>query len=107
MPEDRELYLRQSAGPPKYSLPWYDAPPYTGKKVYPGLEAGARLGPVLSVVHVPRKDNENGTQAGYVTAKIRNPLKKILVPEGPDDEEDPDLVYVNVWCSDNLSLIHI
>ena len=84
-------------------MPWYDAPPYKGRKVYSGMEAGARLGPVVSVVHVPRKDaaNGKGSLAGFVTAKIQNPLKKIVVPEGPDDEEDPDFVYVNVWCSDN------
>ena len=105
LPEERTgrplLYVQQLAGPPKFSLPWYDAPPYDGKQVSPGMETGTLHGPVSVVVHVPRQPETATRKAkpGFVVAGFRNPF----VAEGMEHDEDagPALVYINVWCTDN------
>ena len=96
-----QMYLRQLGGPPKLSLPWYDAPPYGGKVVSKGMEAGALLGPVKCIVHVPRWPAGNGknARAGFVVAGIRNPF--VLEGVEYDEVAGPAIVYVNVWNSDN------
>ena len=95
------MYLKQLGGPPKYSLPRYDSPPFEGKKVYKGDVAGTILGPVLCIIHTPRREPEGSrsSRPGFVTAGIRNPF----VPKGMDADEDgnPAIVYVKFWCSDN------
>ena len=94
--------VQQLAGPPKYSVPWYDAPPFEGQKVSPGMETGSLLGPVTVVIHVPRKPattSMSKARPGFVVAGFRNPF----IAEGMENEKDagPPLVYVNIWCTDN------
>jgi len=101
LPEEMELYVRQLGGPPKYSLPWYTAPPYEGRVVFKGSVAGDLHGPIQQVIHVPRLPAVTGGKArpGFVVCGFRNPY----VPDGVqyDEHAGPAIVYVNVWCTDN------
>jgi len=67
------LYLRQLAGPPRFSLPWYDAAPPYGKKVSDGWCAEARLGPVVRYVTTTASGEGKRWIPGFVSCSFRNP----------------------------------
>ena len=93
IPQGQKLYLQQLIGPPKYRVPWWTAPPYSGTRCFSGLRAGTILGPVLDWKFVPR----TGLKAGYLSCCIKTPpgweYKSMRTP--------PAEVWVNVWCTDN------
>ena len=113
IPKGMTVMLDQLIGPPKYCVPYYDAPAYFGRKLWEGTLAGTFMGPVEDVYQAEAqwKYNYYGDRAwmaGMTCCCIRNPFSRMRAAgvQMTDEEkkladELPEHVWVNAWCSQN------
>ena len=103
--------LDQLIGPRKYSVPYYDGPAYTGRKLWVGTRAGTLMGPVEDVFQAEPQwqynyYGERRWMAGMTCCCIRNPFSRMRAAGVTMTDEErklahelPEHVWVNAWCS--------
>ena len=87
--------LDQLIGPRKYSVPYYDGPAYTGRKLWEGTRAGTFMGPVEDIFQAePQWQHNRGGRkwmAGMTCCCIRNPFSRMRAAGVPMTAEERKL----------------
>jgi len=113
IPKGMNVMLDQLIGPPRYGVPYYNAPAYFGRKIWHGTLMGTFMGPVEDVFQAEARWEYDACRnrtwfAGMTCCCIRNPFSRMRAAgvRMTDEEkkladELPEHVWVNVWCSQN------